>query len=493
MRLTKILCGVLAGLGVSGLAGAQLDNGFTYQGRLVDGGAPADGDYEVRLEFFDAQTGGTSFLTIPFQPVTAEDGLFTVGFSYVDELFDRPGRVFVEIAVRPAGAGGFTVLSPRQRIDAAPLADKANIAEFAIDAPATTLTEAYAAGGGTLTTDTTTGRLDIEGFGGTRFSHGANGRVEFDFSTGLFGVSNNGVTQWSITNSPNQFLASLPADTNGQIAEFGGNPFNDGGRLFLFPDTNENRSTNGGGAFLYGNRVGNGDGGLRLNGPQSSMTFSTNDSGDNAVQLPQSSISPLETSAEAGLDAFESDNQNTYGSASSGQEIDILTDFFTAPADGFLVIISTAEIEWDTATSLGVLANFGISVDEDFGPTQDLSFGVDPSVPGTEYRWSPTAHRTVPVSGGQTYRISMVFQPTISNTNDIVRLRDKNLTMMYFPTLYGEFSPTLVAGGNSSLGAPVDGSAAQSAQGEVDRLQREVEAMRQRMEALEDRARRAAE
>jgi hypothetical protein len=32
---------------------------FTYQGRLTDGGAPANGTYELEFKLFDAASGGT--------------------------------------------------------------------------------------------------------------------------------------------------------------------------------------------------------------------------------------------------------------------------------------------------------------------------------------------------------------------------------------------------------------------------------------------------
>src|SRR5690242_757664 len=35
-----------------------LGSGFTYQGRLTDGGSPANGNYDIRFILYDSESGG---------------------------------------------------------------------------------------------------------------------------------------------------------------------------------------------------------------------------------------------------------------------------------------------------------------------------------------------------------------------------------------------------------------------------------------------------
>ena len=47
----------------SGVAHAQT-TAFTYQGKLTDTGIPANGQYDLKLQLFDAATGGTAYVTV---------------------------------------------------------------------------------------------------------------------------------------------------------------------------------------------------------------------------------------------------------------------------------------------------------------------------------------------------------------------------------------------------------------------------------------------
>lgn len=102
---------------------APLGTAFTYQGRLTDGGSPADGAYDLSFALYDASSGGSqvgSTLTENDVPVT--DGLFTVQLDFGSGAFTGEAR-FLEIGVRPGASGGaFTTLSPRQPLTAAPYA-----------------------------------------------------------------------------------------------------------------------------------------------------------------------------------------------------------------------------------------------------------------------------------------------------------------------------------------------------------------------------------
>ena len=111
----------------AGAAVAQT-TAFTYQGRLTDGGNPADGSYDLTFKLFDTATvgGGTQQgATLSLTNVAVSGGVFTarLDFGACAGCFNGANR-FLEIAVKPSGGGSFTTLSPRQPITSTPYAVK---------------------------------------------------------------------------------------------------------------------------------------------------------------------------------------------------------------------------------------------------------------------------------------------------------------------------------------------------------------------------------
>lgn len=100
---------------------AALGTAFTYQGHLLDGGNPADGDYDFVFRLYDAPGGNilVGTVTVDDQPVV--EGLFTVELDFGD-VFDGTA-LWLEIDVRPGSSmGPYTTLSPRQSLTASPYA-----------------------------------------------------------------------------------------------------------------------------------------------------------------------------------------------------------------------------------------------------------------------------------------------------------------------------------------------------------------------------------
>ena len=102
-----------------GTAAAQTTS-FTYQGRLTDAGALANGPYDIEFKLFDnadLQQGPT----LTNEDVTIVDGSFVVVLDFGD-VFDGTPR-FLEIGVRPGDSvDDFTVLDPRWPITSTPYA-----------------------------------------------------------------------------------------------------------------------------------------------------------------------------------------------------------------------------------------------------------------------------------------------------------------------------------------------------------------------------------
>ncbi len=106
---------------------------FTYQGRLLFGGVPANGshDFEFRLfrDFEGSQQVGT---VISLNGVNVDNGVFSVRLDFGNQF---PGaNRFLEIRVRQTGQEFFTVLTPLQAITSAPYAIKSINAENAVNA-----------------------------------------------------------------------------------------------------------------------------------------------------------------------------------------------------------------------------------------------------------------------------------------------------------------------------------------------------------------------
>ena len=110
-------CGLLAAP-----AGAQTPQGtsFTYQGRLADGGTPADGAFDFLFILYDAAVGGSQVGPIVSRDdVAVTGGLFTVPLDFGAAF--GGSRRWLDVSVRPgASTGTYTPIVPRQELAAAP-------------------------------------------------------------------------------------------------------------------------------------------------------------------------------------------------------------------------------------------------------------------------------------------------------------------------------------------------------------------------------------
>jgi formylglycine-generating enzyme required for sulfatase activity len=120
---SRLLCLLL--LAFASAASAQ-STAFTYQGHLMDGGASANGNYDIQFTLKNALTlGATVGTPQAVSPVAAVNGIFTVTLDFGSAPFDGSDR-WVELGVRPAGSvAAYTVLAPRQRLTATPYALRA--------------------------------------------------------------------------------------------------------------------------------------------------------------------------------------------------------------------------------------------------------------------------------------------------------------------------------------------------------------------------------
>src|SRR5437016_2416173 len=104
---------------------------FTYQGRLTDGGTPANGDYDLQFVLWDSLSGGSQIGSTQTLPaVQVSGGVFTVTLDFGANAFPGANR-FLEISAQLSGASSFTLLLPRQPITSTPYAVRSGNATLA--------------------------------------------------------------------------------------------------------------------------------------------------------------------------------------------------------------------------------------------------------------------------------------------------------------------------------------------------------------------------
>jgi hypothetical protein len=129
-----------AALLIASTASAQpLTTAFTFQGRLDSAGAPATGTYDLRFTLFDAPTAGAQVgPQLCVDNVSVANGLVTVQLDFGSQF--TGSQRYLEVQTRQdtglaCGNGtGFTTLSPRQNLSAAPNADFSLTAATAVNA-----------------------------------------------------------------------------------------------------------------------------------------------------------------------------------------------------------------------------------------------------------------------------------------------------------------------------------------------------------------------
>lgn len=134
--MNKQICiAAIVALSLSGtcVEAAPAGDAFTYQGRLTDNNAPANGLYDLSFTLHDVATGqGTlSVDPVQFDDVPVENGVFSVQLDFGGGYFTGEQR-WLAISVRDgASSGPYELLAGRQELTAAPYA------QYALNVPPT--------------------------------------------------------------------------------------------------------------------------------------------------------------------------------------------------------------------------------------------------------------------------------------------------------------------------------------------------------------------
>src|SRR5262249_6633771 len=113
---------------------------FTYQGRLDDNGAPANGLYDIQFHLASG-VSRANYLGFAqyFEDVNVVNGLVTLKVNFGSIYCNADAR-FVEVSVRPgASTGAYTILTPRQELTPAPYATSLALPYYQTQTSASTL------------------------------------------------------------------------------------------------------------------------------------------------------------------------------------------------------------------------------------------------------------------------------------------------------------------------------------------------------------------
>ena len=133
--ITKRFLGVACFVLFLNTAALAQTSTITYQGRLTDGGTPANGTYDLQFKLYDALTLGSlqgSPNTVTKTAVNVTNGIFTVQLDFGASAFPGADR-YLEISVQHNG-GGYITLLPRQQLTSTPYAIQALSATNATNA-----------------------------------------------------------------------------------------------------------------------------------------------------------------------------------------------------------------------------------------------------------------------------------------------------------------------------------------------------------------------
>ena len=231
-----------------------------------------------------------------------------------------------------------------------------------------------------------------------------------------------------------------------------------------------------------------GDTRVVIGGSTSWTVFDTSQSGDDAVELPWSSVSSTEMQNEPGVNSTSTINLIDL----AGGIEPLLSRTIYVPASGFVVAVASAEAyalhDGENVSS----AYFGLSDTDDSFPTGASVYHRIPANAGGG-SWYPGVSVTwmFPTPSAGAYTFYFVGQQVIGDW----RVPKSNMSLMYFPTYYGLLAKPLVGpevdpegdlppGGPALTAADVAAEQAASRAANDARIEAELAEMEARIEEL---------
>jgi len=473
MRSTYFILISLLALFLSSPVVAQVPHLVNYEGMLTDDGEiPLTGDYDLTFRIYPDSTAGAAVLWTEIHPVVlVDDGFFHAILGSItaihDSLFQAEERWM-----------GITVdddpeISPRMRITSVPWALKASVADTALVVA-----------------------------GGLPDGHSLNADdgdpvdAVYVESAGHVGIG---------TTTPFGHLHVIGSDTLGTLIVSPDEPGAGGNSNVLLAEDDEGlygiRLKYDGPAndFEVWGKVGANEYGPHLsvdrNVPHvkiegsSTAAFYMNNTWDNTVHLPTGAISAIEIWDEPGV---ASELEGINGIALDGTVQTILTRSFTIPADGYVLVMGTAQARVNHSGGYTSRANFGVSDVADSLPiNQDVALAIPASVDTGSFDFPLSVHGLFEKVTAGLWTFYFLAEETDGN----FLVYDMQLTLVYLPTAYGDVTSTFAGGDPVRDGearaipsvsqSDISREKAEAMGFNATRVQEELAEVRARLEALE--------
>ncbi len=184
---------------------------FTYQGRLNDGGHPANGTYDLTFALFNVSSNGAAFAGPMTNGATSvSNGQFSVTLDFGSGVFNG-ANYWLEIGVQTNGGNAFTTLVPRQPLLPVPYAMMASSASNLLGSlPASQLSPGTASINITGNAATASSAATVGGVTAPNVASGVNAALAATSantpSTILARDANGALSAGSVTLSSNLFL-----------------------------------------------------------------------------------------------------------------------------------------------------------------------------------------------------------------------------------------------------------------------------------------------
>lgn len=171
----KFLIMLILTLIVHSFTSAQvMGPGFNYQGEILDNGSPANGDYDIIINAFDTQIGGSPIAVSDIRfNIAITNGLLNIeNIDFLSSGIYHGDLVWMEIGIKKSSDPftSFETLTPRQSIGAVPNSIFSYRADYAVGADFSAI--AYDLGIGVPITN------DVLTYNGTRWYPKANTWIE---------------------------------------------------------------------------------------------------------------------------------------------------------------------------------------------------------------------------------------------------------------------------------------------------------------------------
>jgi hypothetical protein len=323
--------------------------------------------------------------------------------------------------------------------------------------------EGAGAGGGLISVANNDGRETFTVIGGQSASAG---------TVGVFGATGAAPTV-VLRGDTFNLGGSLGTYSSTGAVQFLAEPDFDGNGGFVF--VGRSVSAFEPGVFIDGNTGGSNSASVGIVGTSAGISLDASTVGDSSAVLPPNSINASEMLNEPGVANIR------VTSVALGSDVAAITSrSITVPGPGYVVAFAQGDLQIVHVAGVSSNCNFGVSESAISLPTdQDVQVQIPGTAAAGLYDYPAPAHGLFAVPSAGTYTYFFNAARTIGGVSGSAIMFDVQLTLMYFPTSYGNVVSNLT--NPASPAYHVNGSAAEAMwplDGNQIAAEREAEIMR---------------